>query len=157
MKQIIIKEASLLSLPALHRLFRGAVESHFTYFSPGVQRRVIRQHSLPRLVLAAIDTRRILLLAKSGARIVGYAIGAAPATGPAQMYWLYVDPHYRGANIGLSLLSRMLKILGEKGADIVSIATHDHRRYYERQGFKFKHKTLVDGVKMDILLFKIRA
>jgi predicted N-acetyltransferase YhbS len=157
MTKIAISEASLPSLPHLRRLFVGAVQNHFQYFPEHIQRRVIREHSLWRLALAAVDPRRVVLVARSDKRIIGYAIGASPAVGPAQLFWLYVEPDQRGKNLGLSLLSRMLKTLGAKGAAEVSIATHDHRRYYERQGFKWVRHTTVDGVDMDILTFKVKA
>jgi ribosomal protein S18 acetylase RimI-like enzyme len=150
-----IQSASPRSLAALNRLFAAAVSGHFDYFTNEVQRQVIRDHSVPKLLLATIDPRRVILTAKIGGRIIGYAIGAAPSTGPAQLFWLYVDPEFRGANTGLSLLSRMLKTLAEKGAREVSIATHDHRKYYERQGFKFIENKPVHGVNMDILVFRL--
>jgi ribosomal protein S18 acetylase RimI-like enzyme len=155
MTRIHITQASPLALPALSRLFAYAVRSNFAYFSDAVQDRVIRDHAVPRLMLAWVDPRRILLTARRRGEIVGYAIGAVPAHGPAQLFWLYVSPDHRGANIGLSLLSRMLKIQAAKGARDISLATHDHRRYYERQGFKFSHRATVDGVDMDILTFKV--
>jgi predicted N-acetyltransferase YhbS len=157
MSRIDIASASAPSLVALNRLFASAVADHFGYFPAAVQRQVIRDHSVPRLVLATIDPKRVILVARHEGKIIGYAIGAAPATGPAQLFWLYVDPGHRGANTGLSLLSRMLKHLAAKGAREVSIATHDHRAYYERQGFKFVEKKLVNGVEMDILVFRLAA
>ncbi len=156
MSRVIISEAKVLSLRELNRLFEWAVRAHFTYFPETVQERVLREHSISKLMLAKMDRRRVLLTARNQGRLIGYAIGAVPDTGPAQLYWLYVEPDHRGDNIGLSLLSRMLKVLGERGAKVVSIATHDHRRYYQRQGFKFLKKTQVDGVDMDILTFNIK-
>jgi N-acetylglutamate synthase-like GNAT family acetyltransferase len=153
--RIVIAPATVSSLVTLNKLFAEAVYTHFDYFPKGVQKRVIKDHSVPRLLLATLDSRRTILLAKSGRKIVGYAIGAAPAEGPAQLFWLYVDPDYRGANTGLTLLSRMLKHLAAKGAKVVSIATHTHRAYYERQGFKFVEQRVVDGVQMDILIFRL--
>jgi ribosomal protein S18 acetylase RimI-like enzyme len=157
MKKVIIAPASIFALPTINRLFAHAVRRHFTYFPSDIQDRVIREHAVPKLLRAALDPRRIILVARVNGRIVGYCIGAAPTTGPAQLFWLYVDPDHRGANLGLSLLSRMLKRLAERGAQTVVIATHDHRRYYERQGFKFLHKTTVDGVQMDVLSFKLKT
>jgi ribosomal protein S18 acetylase RimI-like enzyme len=136
-------------------LFSQAVCKHFSYFPPEVQKSVIKDHSVLKLMLATIDQHRVILVARQRGRIIGYAIGAAPSTGPAQLFWLYVDPDFRGANTGLSLLSRMLRHLQAKGARVVSIATHDHRSYYERQGFKYVKKTIVNGVKMDILNFRL--
>ena len=155
MREIKIQSASPRSLAALNRLFADAVAGHFDYFSDDVQRQVIRDHSVPKLLLATIDPRRVILVARHGRRIIGYAIGAAPSAGPAQLYWLYVDPDFRGANTGLSLLSRMLKTLAAKGAREVSIATHDHRKYYERQGFRFIENKPVHNVNMDKLVFRI--
>jgi ribosomal protein S18 acetylase RimI-like enzyme len=154
--RVTISEASLVSLPELKRLFDRAVRDHFTYFDEPVRRRVMNEHGLRKLLFAKVDPRRVVLLARTEGRIIGYAIGAAPKTGPAQLFWLYVEPGHRGSNIGLSLLSRMLKLLGVRGARVVSIATHDHRRYYQRQGFQFLKKTKVDGVDMDILTFSIK-
>jgi len=157
MSRIIIVQAAVPHLPPLKRLFAHAVETNFTYFPADVRRGVIADHSLRRLFLAMLDPRRVILIARRGGKIIGYCLGAAPRQGSAQLYWLYVTPEERGSNLGLSLLSRMLKILRSKGAEAVSIATHDHRRYYERQGFKFLENRLIDGVKMDILIFKFKG
>ncbi len=155
MSQIVIAPATVLSLFPLHRLFAEAVVTHFSYFPAEVQKRVIKDHSVYKLMLATVDQHRVILVARKRGKIIGYAIGAAPRTGPAQLFWLYVDPDFRGANTGLSLLSRMLRHLQAMGARVVSIATHDHRLYYERQGFKHVKKTIVNGVKMDILNFRL--
>lgn len=155
MSRIEIAPVRLRELPALHRLFASAVVTNFAYFPDDILNRVLKDHSLFNLLRAKIDSRRVLLVARSGSKLIGYAIGAAPATGPAQLFWLYVDPDFRGANTGLSLLSRMLRVLGDRGAKVVSIATHEYRSYYERQGFKFIEKTIVNGVDMDILTFKV--
>jgi GNAT superfamily N-acetyltransferase len=154
MPKIKIAEARLVALPALRRMFVRAVWEHFAYFPADVQRRVIADHSLPHLMLAAVDRRRILLTAHAGGRLIGYCLGAVPNHGPAQIYWLFVEPGQRGHNTGLSLLSRMLKLLENRGATQVAIATHDHRRYYERQGFKRTGTRVVDGVTMDIMTFR---
>jgi predicted N-acetyltransferase YhbS len=155
MKQLHIRQASVASLPALNRLFTSAVEEHFSYFPSSVRRRVIREHSVSNLLKASLDSHRVVLVAYQDGKLIGYCLGAAPKSGPSQIYWLFVDPWYRGGNIGLNLLSKTIKILAEKGAQTISIATHDHRRYYERQGFKFVRHTTQDGVKLDILAFKV--
>ena len=155
MSKLVISEAPLVTLPALNRLFTHAVRQHFSYFPGDQQEIVIRDHSVAKLLLAALHPRRILLVARFGGRIVGYAIGSVPAAGPGQMYWLYVDPDHRGQNTGLKLLSRMLKLQRHKGATAVVLATHDHRRYYERQGFDFVEQRQVNGVPMDILTYPL--
>src|SRR5262249_50682668 len=119
-------------------------------------RRVIGEHTVRNLLRATVDPRRVVLVAKNSRDIVGYAIGAAPLTGPAQVFWLYVSPSHRGSNIGLSLLSRMLHLLAKRRASDVPIATHEHRRYYERHGFEFVRQAEVDGVPMDILTIRLK-
>jgi ribosomal protein S18 acetylase RimI-like enzyme len=155
MPEIKISEARLSSLPALRRMLARAVTEHFAYFPQEVQRRVISDHTVPKLLLASVDRRRIVLTAHAGNRLIGYCLGSTPRSGAAQIYWLFVEPDQRGRNTGLSLLSRMLKIMEQKGARQVAIATHDHRRYYERQGFKYEGTRTVNGVTMDILTFNI--
>lgn len=155
-KDVIIAPVRVRELLSLRRLFANAVREHFAYFSRDTQNEIISNHSLLKLTLAALDSRRVILVARTPAKIIGYAIGAAPATGPAQLFWLYVDPDYRGANIGTSLVSRSLKHLSAKGAKVVSIATRDYRKYYERQGFKFITKNMVNGAEMDILTYEFK-
>jgi ribosomal protein S18 acetylase RimI-like enzyme len=155
MNHTVIREATVRSLPALNRLFTAAVHEHFGYFPESVRKRVIREHSVTKLLKATLDPRRVVIAAYSGGKVVGYCLGAAPHEGPAQIYWLFVDPKYRGANVGLNMLSRTMKLLAGKGATSISIATHDHRTYYERQGFKFLKNTVVDNVELDILTYKV--
>jgi ribosomal protein S18 acetylase RimI-like enzyme len=154
--KIVIAPVRVRELFTLRRLFARAVREHFAYFSPQVQKEIVANHSLLRLTRAAFNDRRVVLVARTPQKIIGYAIGAAPVTGPAQLFWLYVEPDYRGANTGLSLLSRALKQLSDTGAEVVSIATRDYRKYYERQGFKFVTRTIVHGTEMDILTFEFK-
>lgn len=157
MDKITIRPLRLRESRALGRLFRAAVEQHFSYFPVDYQRRVIADHSVWRLALAALNPRRLLLVAQSTEGIIGYAIGSVPTSGTGQLYWLYVEPGRRGSNVGLSLLSRMLKLQRELGAHEVTLATHDHRRYYERQGFVWRRTIVTDGVDLDIMTFPLEA
>lgn len=133
----------------------AAVRTHFTYFPEIEQERVIRNHRPLKLLLAAVNPRRVILTAHHDGEMVGYAIGSVPKCGKGQLYWLYVDPSRRGNNTGLTLLSRMLRIQGQLGATEVTLATHDHRRYYERQGFVLRDANSVDGVALDVMTFKL--
>lgn len=153
---ITIAPVRVRELLTLRRLFARAVRDHFAYFSPDTQAEIIANHSLLKLSLAKFDTRRVILVARTESKIIGYAIGAAPVSGPAQLFWLYVDPDHRGANLGKSLVAHALKQLKNKGATVVSIATRDYRKYYERQGFEFISKNVVNGEQMDILTFEFK-
>lgn len=136
-------------------MFVVAVRSHFAYFPVLAQERVIRNHRQFKLLLAAVHPRRVILTACHGGEMVGYAIGSVPKNGQGQLFWLYVDPSRRGKNTGLALLSRMLRVQQQLGAVNVTLATHDHRRYYERQGFVWRDSCSVDDVRMDIMTFNL--
>jgi GNAT superfamily N-acetyltransferase len=136
-------------------MFVAAVRTHFTYFPEIEQEKVIRDHRLIKLLLASINPRRVILTAYHGGELVGYAIGSVPSDGKGQLFWLYVDPRRRGNNTGLTLLSRMLRVQGQLGATQVTLATYDHRRYYERQGFVLHDAYAVEGVLLDIMIFKL--
>ncbi|HEY6736122.1 MAG TPA: GNAT family N-acetyltransferase [Candidatus Saccharimonadia bacterium] len=151
-----IAPVRLRELAQLHRMFERAVRIHFAYFPERVQRQVIAEHSLIQLLKAYADSRRVVLVARRRGQLAGYCVAAVPPNGPAQLFWLYVDPVHRGTNTGLSLLSRAVKEMERLGAQTIFLATHDHRRYYERQGFKFDHRESQHGVDMDIMSFSIR-
>lgn len=119
-----------------HRVFVDAVKNHFDYFDSDYRIEVLRTNSLPRMVLAGLRPRRIVLVAKHRNKIIGYIIGSTPKDGRAQIYWLFVDPTLRGSNIGLRLLSRILKMMEQAGANEAVLITHNYAEYYARQGFK---------------------
>ena len=116
---------------------------------------MVREHSQIKLILAAIHPRRIVLTATRGKELVGYAIGAVPKRGPGQIFWLYVAPNDRGQNLGLQLLSRMMKLQKQLGAATIALATHDFQRYYLRQGFEYQSSYEIEGVKMQILTYDL--
>ena len=138
-------------------MFVEAVRLHFTYFPDEIQNKVIADHRKTKLLLAALHPRRIVLTAHHDGQLVGYAIGSVPKGGQGQLFWLYVDPSRRGSNTGLALLGRMLRSQRMLGARDVTLATHDHRRYYERQGFVRREGRTIDGVTMDIMTFPLEG
>jgi ribosomal protein S18 acetylase RimI-like enzyme len=152
---VTIKPLPLRQVMALRRLFVNAVRTHFTYFDSSVQDRVIHNHRPIKLAQAVIHPRRLVLSAWRNGELVGYAIGSVPRHGGAQLYWLYVEPGDRGNNTGLALLSRMIKRARHQGADSLTLATYDHRRYYERQGFRYVGTQTVDGLPMAIMRYSL--
>lgn len=152
----IIRRLRPLAIVGMSRMFAGAVTQHFSYFPADYQAELIREHRPLGLAKAALDPRRIILTAHSQHRLVGYAVGAAPPDGRAQIYWLYVDPTFRGGNTGLKLLSRLIKIAEKKGAHEIDLVTRDYGDYYRRQGFVKVGRQLVDGVEMDVMKFQVK-
>lgn len=115
----------------------------------------MRDHSHLKILLATIMPRRIILAAFIDGQLSGYAVGSVPKCGSGQLYWLYVDPLHRGNKTGLVLLSRMIRLEASKGAKEVILATHDHRQYYQRQGFKYQQTIQEGGVPLDLMSFRI--
>ncbi|MEO7617240.1 MAG: GNAT family N-acetyltransferase [Candidatus Saccharibacteria bacterium] len=133
---IQITPMRLRDVKETRRVFVDAVENHFDYFDADYRAQVLRDNSLPRLAFAGLRAGRIVLVAKHRDRIVGYCIGSIPKDGHAQIYWLFVDPTLRGSNIGLRLLSRILKMMEQAGSSEATLITHNYATYYARQGFK---------------------
>jgi ribosomal protein S18 acetylase RimI-like enzyme len=134
-----------------HNVFEDALLHHFAYFDMDYKQRVLADNSLGRMVRAVLRPSRIILVARDQGRIIGYVIGSAPRDGNAQVYWLFVKPEYRGQNVGLMLLSRALKQMTAKGAHTATLITHDHAKYYARQGFRLI-KTMPAGGTMNYIL-----
>ena len=137
---ITIQPLRLIEARRAHALFVDALTHHFGYFNTAYRQQVLAENTWWSMVKGVIHPRRLLLVAKDGSRVIGYVIGSIPPDQHAQIYWLFVDPDYRGQNIGLALLSRMLKVMRAKGAAKASLLTHDHAKYYARQGFKLVRK-----------------
>ena len=153
--KITIKRLPITKLGQLHQLFAAAVRTNFTYFNEAIQNNTIRSHSPLHLGLAVVHPRRIILTAWRGQDLIGYAIGSVPKSGAGQLYWLYVAPSERGSNTGLALLSQFLRRERALGATSVTLATYDHRHYYQRQGFEYLGTQLVDGLEMAIMKYPI--
>lgn len=135
---IHISPMRLREVRETRRVFVDAVENHFDYFDAGYRAQVLKDNTVPRLAFAGLRPRRIVLVAKHRDKIVGYCIGSIPKNGNAQVYWLFVNPTLRGSNIGLRLLSRILKIMEQAGSHEATLITHNYATYYARQGFKQK-------------------
>jgi N-acetylglutamate synthase-like GNAT family acetyltransferase len=153
--KLVIRPLRLDMIPRFHRLFHEAVELHFSYFPEAERRRVLKNHSRYKILLAIISPKRIILTAHTNGKLTGYAVGNVPDSGSGQLYWLYVDPDQRGNNVGLALLSRMIRMQADKGAHDIYLVTHDHRKYYQRQGFKFVKNVEEAGVKLALMRFKV--
>lgn len=151
-----VRAARISDVPRLTETFKKAVTAHFDYLSPDYRNTVLRQNRATRIALSVIKPSRVILLAVQNKAILGYAFGSLPFDGRAQLYWLYVDPNARGKNIGLSLLSKMLQTVENKGAEQLQLVTYRYTPYYARQGFKPVSKIMLGGVEQDIMRFEFK-
>lgn len=155
MSDVKISPVKTRQLRSLRRLFASATRSSFGYLPQKQLKQTLRSNNLRRLTLSKLRPSRLVLVAANG-QLVGYSIAAFDGDS-AHLYWLYVDPDQRGRNIGLKLLGATLRWAEAGGANKLVLATHDHRRYYERQGFKWSEQKMVDGVLMDIMFARLGA
>jgi ribosomal protein S18 acetylase RimI-like enzyme len=152
--QIAIRPVRLTEIAALKRRFKVATHQSFAYINEGQRHAIIQQNNLPRLAAACLRSDRILIGAYSGKQLVGYAIGSAEGA-TAELYWLYVDPNFRGGNVGLKLLSAALRMAEARQVQQMVLATHSHARYYQRQGFELVEERELHGVPMSIMRIKL--
>ena len=138
--QPIVQALHLVDATQLRRIFKRAVATDFNYFPQHYQRQVLDQHKLVRLASAVLRPDRLVLGAKRGKELVGFMIGSRPRRGAAQVYWLYVDPAWRGSGLGGRLLGETLQRLKAAGSHQVALATHKHKDYYAKKGFKQRER-----------------
>lgn len=141
-----IRRPRLAELPSLQRLFSQAVRTHFAYFPDRYQRQVIKENNLWRLSVASFHPRRAIFVAVADGQVVGYAIGGLDNQRIGYIFWLFVEPSHRGANLGLKLLSRLLRHFEQQGAIGAKLGTYDHQAYYQRQGFREEYREDLQGV-----------
>ena len=137
---VTVKPMRFREAREVHRVFVKALLQHFEHFDDSYKQAVLAQNTLASLARAALTPSRVILVAKDQTAIIGYMIASVPRDKNGQLYWLFVDSAYRGQNIGLMLLSRGLKVMKTKGAHTATLVTHDHAKYYARQGFKLIEK-----------------
>ena len=149
-----VEPVILGEVAALRRIFKRAVATDFNYFPQHYQRQVLNQHRIWQLAASIVRPDRVVLGAKAGDSLVGFMIGSRPARGAAQVYWLYVDPEFRGSGLGGKLLGETLKHLRLAGSDQVALATHKHKDYYAKKGFKLREQQeQFPGIDMYIMTY----
>ncbi len=153
-RETVIRPPRLSEIIPLQRLFSGALDRSFGYFSRDYRHRVERDNTILRILAGRLHRRRIILIARHHGKLVGYLFGSVEQ-GKGHIFWLYVDPAARGSNVGLALLAKSLRIMRDMGAAEAELATYDHRHYYERQGFVTVDSRHEGGVKIDVMRYRL--
>lgn len=150
----IIRDIAPPQAPALRRLFQRAVAQDFSYFPEAYQSQVLRDNSLPHLLVASLRPNRILLGARTAKELIGYVIAGTNGNDTGKIYWLYVAPEGRGQSLGRLLLVRSLEKMHQRGMRRVSLVTHNYDDYYTRFGFKVEKRQQLYGVPMNVMSYQ---
>ena len=145
-----VRRPKLREMTALRNLFVEAVGGHFGYYPLEYRSTILRQNRLYHLALAHLHPRRPVYVAADEGQLLGYVIAGHDGRA-GHIYWLYVDPTSRGQNLGLKLLSKALRDFERQGITRVELNTHDHQRYYRRQGFTPVREWELQGVPMTLM------
>ncbi|HUC87285.1 MAG TPA: GNAT family N-acetyltransferase [Candidatus Saccharimonadales bacterium] len=152
---IIIAPPRLRDIPALHRLFRRALLVDFQYFPLGYVDEISHQNNLWRLAAARFRRGRIMVVAKRGDQLIGYALGSLTPEGGGELYWLYVERGERQHRIGSQLLHTAVRLMCSRGATLVTLVTYDLKDYYLHQGFSYRGKQHIHGVDLDVMEYRL--
>jgi ribosomal protein S18 acetylase RimI-like enzyme len=148
---IIVTAPTRSDILPLRRLFRQALRHDFQYFPPAYADLINRQNNWWRLLLARTKSDRVIVVAKAHRRIIGYAIGSLTPRGNGELYWLYVDPAQRTANIGARLLEATCLEMQRRGAKMVTLVTYDLKDYYLHLGFNYRGKQRIHDLNLDVM------
>lgn len=129
-----IQPIQLRSLVSLRKLFVDALSTDFGYFPANYHSEVLAQNRLHHFALALARPDRILLGAYRSRNLVGYSISDCSGH-TAFLFWIYMIPELRGQGLGKQLLRATEQACRNKGKDNMQLVTHDHRDYYQKNGF----------------------
>lgn len=154
MQGVSISLVKLREIPAVRRQFIDAIHGSFRYISPAYSDKILQHNSLLRLYGSHFRPDRSIAVARNGGRVIGYAIGGITG-GLANLFWLYVDPSYRGQQIGLKLLQFFCDECQNKGATKIALSTYDHEEFYKQFGFITLDEQELHGVPMKIMQLEL--
>lgn len=152
--EIKIKALRPWQVTTLYRLFITALDADFTFIDPVNREQIKLQNSRAHLAATVLRHHRHIFLAWHNSEAVGYIIAGTDVDKSGNIDWLYVKPDQRSHNIGLKLLSRMMRRLRLYGADHVTLVTYAYTNYYRRQGFKVVRRVASDGIEQDLMKYE---
>lgn len=124
----------------LRQLFRQGLFTDFDYFPQNYLKATDRANSTLRLAWASLRPERLMYIARSGDKNIGYVIAAITEPVTCYIFWLYVLPDQRGRHIGQQLLQVVLDEAKRRKLARVVLATHQYGEFYARQGFELMKK-----------------
>lgn len=141
----------------LKKLFKKALFSDFSYFPGEYLERVDRSNSLPRLLRASLQKKKVLLGLFEENKLHGYVIADASDPGASYVFWVYVNPEMRNSGWGKELLNETILRLKNLGSQKVGLITHQFEGFYKSLGFDTinKNTNLFDDITMYEMVKKI--
>lgn len=147
-----VRTMGLRDTRILHRLFSQSVDDSFTYFPDDYRSKLRRQHNLSRLLKARISPKAHFMLLAHESQDIGYCLLRFQQD-RAYIFWMYVDPSFRGIGAGEKLLYSAIEQSRHRNMTALELVTHDKEGFYAKYGFTpLRHVAgLVGGVDMVIM------
>lgn len=147
-----VRKMGLGDINTLCGLFCQSVNDSFVYFPEAYRAKMCRQHNIARLLKAWMSPRAHFLLLTAGRQDIGYCLLRFQQN-RAYIFWMYVDPNFRGIGAGKKLLMSAIEQSRRSNMEALELVTHDKERFYAKHGFTpLRHVAgLVGGVDMVIM------
>ena len=151
-ESLTVRKMGLRDMVPMHQLIVRSVDDSFTYFSDEYRAKLRRQHNLPRLFKAHISPKAHFLLLGHGMQDIGYCLLRFQQD-RAYIFWMYVDPDFRGIGAGERLLRAAIEQSRLRNMVGLELVTYDKEAFYAKYGFaSLRHVAgLVGGVDMVIM------
>ena len=155
-ESLTVRKMGLRDIAPMHHLFAQSVDDSFTYFPDEYRAKLRRQHNLPRLFKAHISPKAHFLLLGHGMQDIGYCLLRFQQD-RAYIFWMYVDPGFRGIGAGERLLRAAVEQSRLRNMTALELVTYDKEAFYAKYGFvPLRHVAgLVGGVDMVIMEYAL--
>lgn len=145
----------LTDIISMNKLFVQSVDHSFEYFPIHYKKKLRKEHNIPRLIKAYFSPKTHFSLLSVDRHDIGYCLLRTQAR-RAYLYWMFVQPSFRGLHAGERLLFAALETARRLDMEAVELVTHDKEGFYLKYGFVSIRRIagLVGGVDMTIMEYR---
>lgn len=134
-----------------HRLFKKIINEDFGAYPEKMRLDSCKARNIKK----GLGAKKVILVAKNKAKIVGFLIGVSQPSGLGFINWLAVKKESRGLGIGNSLIQTWQKKAKAMGCHKLCAETSNlkNKTFYEKMGFCLEGEKKQDKYGMDYLIF----
>ncbi len=143
----------LQDIAKMNTLFIQSMRADYRYFPPEFRNKLIRDHSVLRLIRAYLSPKSNIILVSVNGVVRGYCVIRLERTEPATLLWLYVDTASRGLGVGKKLVLDAVQRAKSHGSPAMQLVTHDRDDFFMNAGFSRVRRVsgMLAGVDMSIM------